>query len=847
MTEIVATLALQLDMKGFTPGAEKRLQSLERALNGIERASRLAAPALNQFTQALQGTLAPAQQLTAMLPTLSNAFKGQSQYASRYATSLTRVADAATKAAQGITSIPTNLPFGPKGGGGSSSGGGAATPKSPIGGYVGMSPGGLFAGVMLRDAGLGIAAVAMAAQAAVGVVGSLIDKFQEMGAAALESSKSLEGARAALTAVTGSNALAEAELKGVIETAQRFATPIKDAAEQYARLMAAAGDNQKLRDSAKQTFEAVMLSARAMNLGGEQVSGILTALEQIMSKGKLQAEELRKQLGNRLPGAFRIAAESMGMTTAELDKALKEGKINADKFFESFAQGLRKNFAGGVEAAMGSLTSLQTRLENVKTLLGAEVATQFLAPFEKAETLAMISGMENMLTQMQGSQDAMKNMAALGMVWGSMKAEVFNAGANFLQTMANAGVPVAALLERLSKPSEWLKFFSGVKMMEGIGGKEGPELLKRQEQLKAMAELMKEIGTAVAPAGPQLGKDWVLGAFTNQQLVDEAERRKKANEEKKKGLELTKEEQREIKRQTSFVEQLIAQYVRLSRAQGESDMFKVMSAKLDPARESFARTVVTMTDLARAERETEKALEKLDEKYVKFLDTASRPPEVTGLIEFDEVTARIWRRFSKKEDKALEDAFLALSRVPVGSEVWKKASEEIEKWQRSVDSAYAATRKFQETVVQELGRSLVDAAFNGKEAWADFGRATLRMLADLVVQLNIVMPLMEALKTGAGSGSTGWLSSLLSFGGNTIMGNAGPMSPAVRGPSIGAGQVNAPVTITINAAPGGGANTSIVAPGGETSLARDLEAVVLGVIDRHQRPGGRLWAGRNAR
>ena len=44
----------------------------------------------------------------------------------------------------------------------------------------------------------------------------------------------------------------------------------------------------------------------------------MLALAQMASKGTVQAEELRGQLGERLPGAFKIAAAAMGVTQAEL-------------------------------------------------------------------------------------------------------------------------------------------------------------------------------------------------------------------------------------------------------------------------------------------------------------------------------------------------------------------------------------------------------------------------------------------------------------------------------------------------------------------------------------------------
>ncbi len=51
---------------------------------------------------------------------------------------------------------------------------------------------------------------------------------------------------------------------------------------------------------------------RAAAVHRPDVVGSFTAFEQIISKGKVQAEELRGQLGERLPGAFNLMAQALG-------------------------------------------------------------------------------------------------------------------------------------------------------------------------------------------------------------------------------------------------------------------------------------------------------------------------------------------------------------------------------------------------------------------------------------------------------------------------------------------------------------------------------------------------------
>ena len=96
----------------------------------------------------------------------------------------------------------------------------------------------------------------------------------------------------------------------------------------------------------------------------------MRATSQVFSKGKVSAEELRKQLGERLPGAFTLFAASMDKTPAELDKALEQGKVTLDDFMK-FAAKLFETYgvnaeilAQGPEAAGDRLKTAMAELKD---------------------------------------------------------------------------------------------------------------------------------------------------------------------------------------------------------------------------------------------------------------------------------------------------------------------------------------------------------------------------------------------------------------------------------------------------------------------------------------------------
>ncbi|HEB0991157.1 TPA: tape measure protein, partial [Escherichia albertii] len=132
----------------------------------------------------------------------------------------------------------------------------------------------------------------------------------------------------------------------------------------YAKFSAGAGNmdtNQK-----ESLFSNVIGTSRLMGLSTDEINGILKAFEQMASKGKIQAEELRGQLGDRMAGAFQLFARSLGMTTEELDKAMKDGKILSKDVLPKVSDEMGKMIdkAGGWEKIINSTQTQLGRLSN---------------------------------------------------------------------------------------------------------------------------------------------------------------------------------------------------------------------------------------------------------------------------------------------------------------------------------------------------------------------------------------------------------------------------------------------------------------------------------------------------
>lgn len=201
-----------------------------------------------------------------------------------------------------------------------------------------------------------------------GAIGSLQGQIAGLAAAfgavsfargTLQVGQDFDRINSGLRVATGSAELAAAELDYVREVSDRLGLPIREAASEYAKFAVAARGTSVEGRQTHAVFEGMASAARVMGMNSEQFSGAMNALQQVMSKGKVSAEELRGQLGERLWGAFQTAARGMGMTTEALNKALEEGKVYSEEFLPRFARQLQTEF--GPEAARAA-QSLQANL-----------------------------------------------------------------------------------------------------------------------------------------------------------------------------------------------------------------------------------------------------------------------------------------------------------------------------------------------------------------------------------------------------------------------------------------------------------------------------------------------------
>ncbi len=148
------------------------------------------------------------------------------------------------------------------------------------------------------------------------------------------------------------------------DISERYGQNLITTTERYIKFLAAAKQSNISLNTTEQIFESVTKAAGVLGLKTDELTGVYLALEQMLSKGKVTTEELRRQLGERLPGAFGIMANAIGVTVEELDRMLRKGEVLSADALPKFAKALEEAY--GIENIQNvdTLVAAQNRLSN---------------------------------------------------------------------------------------------------------------------------------------------------------------------------------------------------------------------------------------------------------------------------------------------------------------------------------------------------------------------------------------------------------------------------------------------------------------------------------------------------
>lgn len=216
--------------------------------------------------------------------------------------------------------------------------------------------------------------------------------LQTQGAEVVGLTAKFQGYDRALKVIFGTQAEAAAQTDFIRETVKRFGLELESTTQAFVKFAGAAKLSGLTTLETQSIFTNVSSAVAALGLSADDANGVFLALGQIISKGTVQAEELRGQIGERLPGAFAIAADAIGVTQEELNKMLQNGEVISKDFLPKFSNELGKRFAGAADEAASSTQNLNRDINQAKNAV-----TEFRLEIGKSNG-GLLSGLFSLVT-----------------------------------------------------------------------------------------------------------------------------------------------------------------------------------------------------------------------------------------------------------------------------------------------------------------------------------------------------------------------------------------------------------------------------------------------------------------
>ena len=315
----------------------------------------------------------------------------------------------------------------------------------------------------------------------------------------IEANSELDRMRRAFDAIAGAG-VGKIEYDRLTDTANKLGLSLDSLTSSYTQLKAASIGTALEGKGAEDAFKSVAGAMSVLGANSQQTKMAFLAISQMVSKGTVSMEELRRQLAQHLPGALQIFARSLNVSVGELYKLVKAGKVGIpemQKFFQQMGTELNPE-----KMKVSTYEQNTARLENAFKTLNVEIGA---------------TGVWQLLTDVMGASAKVVNTVAgsiqsdtvaMGAIWDSW-------GKHFSQIMSEADTALNGFLTDFKNNTAETQ---GIAYAIGETAKFIADAFKNLPiNIKtSIIVLMSEIGQALITIRSQFETLWAyLGASAN--------------------------------------------------------------------------------------------------------------------------------------------------------------------------------------------------------------------------------------------------------------------------------------------------------------------------------------------
>ena len=343
------------------------------------------------------------------------------------------------------------------------------------------------------------------------------------------------------------------------EVSAKYGTDLNASAQFYSSFLAATEATNISLAQSEALFLGTTQAAVALQMSTDQTKASFRAFQQMASKGRVAAEELRGQLGEALPGALGIAARAMDMPIEQLSKIMEKGELLAEDLLPAMGVELQRVFGGSALDASETYLAQLNRVDNQWFLLMSRMG--------KAAESTLIPALKSINKFLEGANFYMASMQLDPKVIGSYEAltmavERYQDKAATTGTSGISGgyygAVSAAALQKDTKAFEEI-----ARVVKDMGYESASIIRNNLERIRESGELTKN-------------QALMLNALNDKQFVHMSNTDRKMRDILAKGSAMTAQEKEKLIRAAEYLnvyQEIAAKLTEIEDHQDQIDSF----------------------------------------------------------------------------------------------------------------------------------------------------------------------------------------------------------------------------------------------------------------------------------
>jgi tape measure domain-containing protein len=360
------------------------------------------------------------------------------------------------------------------------------------------------------------------------LIGGLVSPFTNAAEAGVKFNAWLETTTIGFETLLGSGERAKAMIASLQALSEKTPFQFQDLVSGTQKMLAFGFAYKDIIPTITAVGDAI---ASTGDISSEAVDGVLRALGQIKTKGRVQAEEM-EQLAERGIPAWELLAKAIGKTVGETRKLAELGKLKGPEAVDAIAAMMRGRYGGQMERLSGTLTGRLSNLEDIQARAQGVAAQNLTLDLSEMVDAALKKG-DLATTLATGINSAIAPVS--GLIKGSVKVVLgggITSGLTEAMQAAESVMPgvVQQMLEKgvLAPAKEALGIHSPSRVFYGYGflsaqgfalglqdGLEGTMQTDKRTVQRNLDKLGQEFKDKVKQIAEQLktNPDWLLNAM----------------------------------------------------------------------------------------------------------------------------------------------------------------------------------------------------------------------------------------------------------------------------------------------------------------------------------------------